>query len=520
MASNPEFAKSMEKTAEKIAKMYGTKPAGKGTNFFNTSAGQLGMNIGAAVGGEGLNYLLSRNNGEQLRTTAGDVAGYATDAASAILAASGVASWISPLVQLVGKGVVRPFLNQFGSIKHDNGTSDYIYQLNNENPQGSNEFLVNRQATVGIGPEATFTDGWFTDSGENWAKRQNNRVMQAYDNYQRKIRNALSNNNWIQMQHAIYENSKAMGGKLNKRKCNCKATGGILNNAFIDPATPTGYSALQGMLSLQEQNNQNKQNMGSSLGNSFTGLSNGTLFAGGGGININPAHKGEFTAKAKRHGMGVQQFANYVLAHKDKFPTSTIRQAVFAKNSNTWKKAFGGRLNYEKDKDIRDDSLFNGQALYAIGGPLQAMSSNWSPGGNVTEINAGGQHEENPYEGVQVGVDPEGTPNLVEENEVIWNDYVFSNRLKVPKEICKELRVGQKKDGFTFAEVAKKLLKESKERPNDPISKRGLDANMQKLEDAQEELKQKMEAEEAVEQFNSLPPEQQVAIMQQEGEKA
>jgi DNA-directed RNA polymerase specialized sigma24 family protein len=103
---------------------------------------------------------------------------------------------------------------------------------------------------------------------------------------------------------------------------------------------------------------------------------------------------------------------------------------------------------------------------------------------------------------------------------VIWNDYVFSNRLKVTKEVCKELRVGQKKDGFTFAEVAKKLLKESKERPNDPISKRGLDANMQKLEDAQEELKQKMEAEEAVEQFNSLPPEQQVAIMQQEGEKA
>lgn len=103
---------------------------------------------------------------------------------------------------------------------------------------------------------------------------------------------------------------------------------------------------------------------------------------------------------------------------------------------------------------------------------------------------------------------------------MIFNDYVFSNRITVPKEVCKRLRIGQKKDGFTFAEAAKKLLVESKERPNDPISKKGRDANMQLLEDAQEEVKRKMEAEEAVEQFNSLPPEQQVAIMNQEGAKA
>lgn len=257
--------------------------------------------------------------------------------------------------------------------------------------------------------------------------------------------------------------------------------------------------------------------MGSSLGNSFMGADTNTLFANGGSIRINPAHKGEFTAKAKRHGMGVQQFASHVLAHKDKFPTSTVRQAVFAKNSHTWKKAFGGKLNYGEDKDIRDNSFFDEPTLFALGGVYQAGGTNW---GNVSEINAGGTHEENPYEGVQVGVDPEGTPNLVEEGEVIWNDYVFSNRIKCPKEVCRLLRVGVKKNGFTFAEVAKKLLAESKERPNDPISKRGLEANMKKLEDYQEEVKQKMEAEQAVEQFNSLPPEQQVAIMNQEGQKA
>lgn len=42
-----------------------------------------------------------------------------------------------------------------------------------------------------------------------------------------------------------------MGGKLNRRKCNCKATGGILNNAYIDPATATGYGTLQDIINIQ-----------------------------------------------------------------------------------------------------------------------------------------------------------------------------------------------------------------------------------------------------------------------------
>lgn len=43
-----------------------------------------------------------------------------------------------------------------------------------------------------------------------------------------------------------------------------------------------------------------------------------------------------------------------------------------------------------------------------------------------------------------MGVDEEGNPNLVEEGEVVWEDYVFSNRLTNPK------------TGRTFAEDAKR----------------------------------------------------------------
>lgn len=128
-----------------------------------------------------------------------------------------------------------------------------------------------------------------------------------------------------------------------------------------------------------------------------------------------------------------------------------------------------------------------GKTFKAFGGPLFTHGGIWSNG--ITEINEGGTHEENPFEGVQMGVDPQGIPNLVEEGEVVYNDYVFSNRMKVPKDVKKKLKTR----GNTFAEVAKELSKESEERPNDPISKNGLDAFMSALSESQEEMRMKNE---------------------------
>ena len=105
----------------------------------------------------------------------------------------------------------------------------------------------------------------------------------------------------------------------------------------------------------------------------------------------------------------------------------------------------------------------------------------------ITMIGNGGTHEQNPFEGVQMGLDPQGVPNLVEEGEVVFNDYVFSNRLKVPKKDRKRLRL---KEG-TFADAAEKLQKESAERPNDPISRRGLEASMNRLAGIQEGVRER-----------------------------
>lgn len=110
---------------------------------------------------------------------------------------------------------------------------------------------------------------------------------------------------------------------------------------------------------------------------------------------------------------------------------------------------------------------------------------------NVTFINEGGTHEQNPFEGVPFGVDNEGTPNLVEEGEVIWNDYVFSNRLTPTKKMLESIGFPEKYKDYSFALIAEELQKESAERPNDLISQRGLQDSMQRLIGLQEEVRNK-----------------------------
>ena len=100
------------------------------------------------------------------------------------------------------------------------------------------------------------------------------------------------------------------------------------------------------------------------------------------------------------------------------------------------------------------------------------LSDNFTNG--VTFIGNGGTHENNPHEGVQMGIAPDGLPNLVEQGEAIYKDYVFSNRLRVPKEVRQKYKLRGPKD-MTFAEAFENAQRESEERENDPISKNGLD---------------------------------------------
>lgn len=126
---------------------------------------------------------------------------------------------------------------------------------------------------------------------------------------------------------------------------------------------------------------------------------------------------------------------------------------------------------------------------FSYGGSTNKLGGDFT--NNVTLINEGGTHESNPFEGVPFGVDKEGTPNLVEEGEVIWNDYVFSNRLTPTKKMLENIGFPEKYKDYSFALIAEELQKESAERPNDLISQRGLQDSMQRLIGLQEEVRNK-----------------------------
>lgn len=210
------------------------------------------------------------------------------------------------------------------------------------------------------------------------------------------------------------------------------------------------------------------------------GALGGPLFKEG-GIMIKKENRGKFTESANRANMGVQEYARHILANKKDYSPTLIKRANFARNAAKWN-AFGGDLN-------------------TYGGTYN---------GGLEYINNGHTHSENPYGGVPMGSDRDGTPNLVEENETIWNDYVFSNRLKVPETLTDKYKLSK---NITFAEASKKLGKEIEETPNDPISKRTFNFFMQDLQQSQEEVKAKKELAKAKRQFNKLSPQEQLGIL-------
>ena len=154
---------------------------------------------------------------------------------------------------------------------------------------------------------------------------------------------------------------------------------------------------------------------------------------------------------------------------------------IFSNKASNLAKALNSKIDLANKRAYM--GLFNTAANISKNNALSALASSYALGGQLshggifddtfTTIDSGGTHETNPNNGVPIGVDSSGIPNLVEEGEVIWNDYVFSNRLKVPNKVKKKYGL---KDNSTFAEAIKKFTKESEELPHDPITRRGMDA--------------------------------------------
>lgn len=229
-----------------------------------------------------------------------------------------------------------------------------------------------------------------------------------------------------------------------------------------------GYEFDNRYLNNQEMSAIAKQRL-TSLPNSFQALpemNTYNAFAEGGGIHIKKKNRGKFTEYC-----GGKVTEACIRRGKNSSNPTTRKRATFAQNARNWN-AFGGWLN------TQGGDFTNG----------------------VTFIDEGGSHEENPYQGIQIGVDPEGAPNLVEQGEVVHDDYVFSDRMEIPDDIRKEYKLR----GKTFAKAAKSAQRESEERPNDPLSKAGLQAAMERIAAAQEEARERKEAHREGNEYPSM----------------
>lgn len=129
-------------------------------------------------------------------------------------------------------------------------------------------------------------------------------------------------------------------------------------------------------------------------------------------------------------------------------------------------------------------------------------------------VDTGGSHDENPNGGVQVGVDEQGIPNLLEEGEPVYDDYVYSDNIVSDKEILAKHNLPTRYAGMLYSKIADSFVDEAAERPNDPISNNGLNALLVRLADAQEEQKQIEAQRELEEELAQLSPEELAHVEQ------
>lgn len=412
-----------------------------GGNVAGMLKGGLAGGIGSAVGniaGGAIGGGLESGAGSAISNIGGTI-GSAVSAVNPVL--GGIIS--------AGSGIIGGLTNRmFGSklnkekIAEVEGSNKAINTVMVDS--SSADSVMDQWANQDFGKDFTKSDigkdGWFSNKAKNKYKElkkqqdiARNRALTSYEN----AADAADTQSDLNAMASF----AAFGGPLG-------IWGGYGSGAI-------GYELAKENLGIKALNAANKGKL-TSLPSSFESSELNT-FAKGGEIHIKPENRGKFTKYC-----GGKVTSECIARGKRSSDPAVRKRATFAANARKWHHAFGG------------DLLTHG--------------AEWDNGLRI--IGNGGTHEENPMEGVPMGMDAEGTPNLVEQGEVIFNDYVFSNRMFADGGLLESFNLPKSYDGYSFAAIAEKLGEESKERPNDPISKRGLLSSMSRLQQAQETVRQ------------------------------
>lgn len=194
-------------------------------------------------------------------------------------------------------------------------------------------------------------------------------------------------------------------------------------------------------------------------------------------------------------------------------PVGAAIGGIVGTGASLMKNLFGNRKAKKKAKKLRNQARglnsmatlesYMGKAYgFAEGGNLSnLMGRKYFAEGGLTTFNNGGSHEESPIGGIPQGMSETGQMNLVEEGETRFQDYIFSDRLLVHKEIAEQMNLPKNIIGKTFAEASEILGKDLEEHPNDPISERGFEEMMTRLMAANNMTKDLKDADEQANVF-------------------
>lgn len=257
-----------------------------------------------------------------------------------------------------------------------------------------------------------------------------------------------------------YNNKKSTGGAL-QLDGNLLGTAASSLDSFIQPLMPADAYGGRSAGSHITGGGLKGAGAGAAIGTMFGPL--GTLIGAGAGALLGGV------SGAIQNNKEDNKFKEAMASRRASFGNAfNMGGRLYSTNSQFFPaiKYLGGSWN-----------SYNALNKKAMGGTMDTL----------TEFNSGGSHEMNPMGGIPLGMNPNGQPNLVEEGETRWQDYIFSDRLKVHKPINYGLpnKLGTK----TFSQASKILNKEAKERPYDLISKRGADSMMNRLMESSEMAK-------------------------------
>lgn len=131
--------------------------------------------------------------------------------------------------------------------------------------------------------------------------------------------------------------------------------------------------------------------------------------AEGGPINIKKKNRGKFTESANRAGMGVQEYARHILANKDKYSSTLVKRANFARNFGGRKHAEGGpikNMSFEDwyktvPTDRNDTTAYNLRRAYELA-PFDELEA-WRTS-SIKDLNSGKNHLRSVYLNPDTGI--------------------------------------------------------------------------------------------------------------------